>query len=122
MPSHLDYLLFDATDEESGSCSFDAMASVAPDRLPALLHEVEAVLDWAVRGFGAPAAGGDDGEWDFALQAADAQDRALDIAFDAERARVVLRDGSAGRVTLALTVSGSARFAGAFRDAFPEAD
>ena len=45
----LDYLLFDATDEETGSWSFDAMASVAPARLPALLREIEAVLAWAWR-------------------------------------------------------------------------
>src|SRR6185369_12734006 len=43
----LDYLVFDASDEDSGRESFDAMASVAPDRLPALLAEVAAVLRWA---------------------------------------------------------------------------
>ena len=41
----LAYLLFDSSDEDGGHCSFDAMASVLPDRLPALLREVEAVLE-----------------------------------------------------------------------------
>jgi hypothetical protein len=44
--AHLD---FDFSDEDSGRGSFDAMASVLPDRLPALLAEIAAVLGWAAR-------------------------------------------------------------------------
>ncbi|HET8746594.1 MAG TPA: hypothetical protein VFM98_13385 [Ramlibacter sp.] len=118
----LEYLLFDASEEDSGACSFDAMASVLPPRLTPLLQEVAAVLGWAYRAFGAPSNGGDEGEWDFELQASDEHDAALEIACDVARAQVSLPRTPAGRVTLALTVSGSPAFAEAFRDAFPESD
>lgn len=116
----LDYLLFDATDEENGACSFDAMASVLPDRLPALLREVEAVLAWAHREFGVPGGGADEGEWDFALQAVQEPRRPLEVRYDAGRGSVLLSQVPQGRVTLTLTVTGSRPFAAAFRDAFPE--
>ena len=117
----LDYLLFDFTDEESGSCSFDALASVLPAQLPPLIHEVEAVLGWASREFGAPwGDGAGDGEWDFALQAIGEQDVALEIGYDVERGRVLMPHAPAGRVTLALTVTGSRAFGAAFRQAFPD--
>jgi hypothetical protein len=118
----LDYLLFDFTDEESGSCSFDAMASVLPAKLPALIHEIEAVLGWACREFGAPSAAADEGEWDFELQALGEQDVPLEITYDVERARVSVQQGLRGRVTLALTLSGSHAFGAAFREAFPDSD
>jgi len=38
------YLDFDFSDEDSGRGSFDAMASVVPSRLPALLAVISAVL------------------------------------------------------------------------------
>lgn len=119
---HLDYLIFDCTDEEDGSCSFDAMASVAADRLPALLREVEAVLAWAHRGFGAPAGEQVEREWDFELQASGGHDVELAVAYDARRAQVTIDAASTVRVTLAFTVSGSATFAHAFREAFPAAN
>lgn len=117
----LEYLIFDFTDDEAGSCSFDSVASVLAARLPAPIHEIEAVLGWAHRQFGPPAAAADEGEWDFELQAADAQDVPLAINYDIERARVSLPPAS-GRVTLALTISGSSAFGEAFRNAFPESD
>lgn len=116
----MDYLLFDATDEEGGACSFDAMASVPAERLPALLREVEAVLAWAHREFGPPGAGADEGEWAFELQAVAEPARPLEIGYDRAGARVRLPPVPPGRVTLTLTVSGSRAFAAAFRDAFPE--
>ncbi len=117
----LEYLLFDFNDDESGSCSFDSLALVLPIRLPALIHEVETVLTWAHRHFGALLNAGDEGEWNFELQAADEHDVPLEINYDVERARVAL-PSACGRVTLALTISGSAAFGAAFRDAFPEAE
>lgn len=115
----LDYLLFDHADEETGACSFDAMASVMPDRVPAVIREVEAVLGWAHRGFGAPSADTDAGEWGFELQAVGEQDAQLEIGYDFQLARASLQQ-SPGRVTIALTVTGSAAFAAAFREAFPD--
>jgi hypothetical protein len=121
-PMRLDYLLFDFTDEEDGSCSFDALASVARDQVAALLAEVECVLAWAYGEFGAPAPSGDQAEWDFELQAAGEADVPLEIGYDATPARVRLSTVLAGRVTLALTVSGSRAFGDAFRQAFPDSD
>lgn len=117
----LDYLLFDATDEEDGSCSFDALASVLPDRLPALVREVETVLAWAHGVFGAPMAGAEAGAWDYELQAAEEPGQPLEARYDADRARLSLVPAPQGRAVLALTVTGSPVFAAAFRDAFPEA-
>ena len=118
---HLDYLLFDVTDEETGGAGFDAMASVLPDRLPALLHEVEAVLRWAHRNYGPPS-GSDGGGWDFDLQATSGAGEPLQVRYDAAAARITVDGAASDRVTLSLTLSGPATFGEAFRHAFPEAE
>lgn len=118
----LDYLLFDFSDEETGAGSFDAMASVLPDRLPALLSEVEAVLQWTHGRFGPPAGSADAAGWDFDLQGTDDAGAPLAIAYDAVRGDVRLQAARSGRITLSLTLSGPATFCDAFRDAFPEAE
>lgn len=115
----LAYLLFDFTDEESGDCSFDAMASVLPQRLPALLQEVEAVLQWAHREFGPPAASADATGWDFDLQGTDDAGEPVQAAYDAARGRVGVETQGSGRLTLSLTLGGPATFCEAFRHAFP---
>lgn len=119
---HLEYLLFDFTDDDTGACSFDAMASVDASRIPPLLHEIEAVLAWSHRGFGPASGAGDEGEWDFELQATLEPDTLLPIAYGVERARIDLPRVPAGRITITLTLSGSRAFGAAFREAFPEAD
>ena len=116
----LDYLLFDFSDEEGGAGSFDAMASVLPDRLPALICEIETVLRWAHRAFGAPSA--DEGDWDFELQATCAPDAPLNAVYDAACGRLSLSPDCDARTTLSLTLSGSHAFCQAFRHAFPAAD
>jgi hypothetical protein len=113
----LEYLLFDATDEEDGSCSFDALASVTPAHIAGLAGEVGQVLGWAHRGFGAPAPAEDGGTWDFDLQAAGDDGVPLAIQYDAATERLVMPQVR-GRVTVALTVSGTGAFAAAFREAF----
>ncbi|WBY01249.1 hypothetical protein PE066_17565 [Ramlibacter tataouinensis] len=115
----LDYLLFDFTDEESGSGSFDAMAWVLPERVPALLGEIEAVLGWGHQAFGPPDAAVDAGSWDFDLQGASETDDPLGVTYDAASGRVILLpSGSGGGITLALTVGGSRDFCEVFRQAF----
>ena len=52
----LDYLDFDTSDDDEGNTSFDAMAYAQADRWPALLAEVEQVLDWCTAEFGRPGA------------------------------------------------------------------
>lgn len=119
---HLEYLLFDFTDDDTGACSFDAMASVLTPRLPALAREVETVLAWAHRAFGSPSGAGDEGGWDFELQATLEPDTPLPITYDAQSARLSLAPPAEGRVTLALTLTGSSAFGAAFHDTFPEPD
>lgn len=122
MPQPLSYLLFDVTDEESGACAFDAMASVLPEHLPALLDEAQAVLAWAAHLFGPPFSAGDEGDaddWAFDLQATSAAGAPLVINWDAQRAQVLLFPAAVqGRLTLTLTVSGHSAFADAFRHMF----
>jgi hypothetical protein len=123
MHQSLSYLLFDASDEASGASAFDAMASVLPDHLPALLAEAQAVLAWAAHLFGPPSSADDEGDaddWVFDLQATDAAGAPLAIAWDMQRAQVVLPPGVAGRLTLTLTISGHRAFADAFRQAFAQ--
>ena len=123
MPQSLSYLLFDATDEESGACAFDAMASVMPEHVLAVLAEVQAVLAWATHQFGAPCNDGEEGDagdWVFDLQATDAAGAPLAITWDMQHARVLLPPTVTGRLTLTLTVSGHSAFADAFHHAFTD--
>ena len=59
---------------------------------------------------------------DFELQATLEPDTPLPIAYDVEHARIALPPVPPGRITIALTLSGSRAFGAAFREAFPEAD
>ena len=43
----LQYLIFDASDDGEGNGSWDAMASVRAQQLPAVYAEVQRVLTWA---------------------------------------------------------------------------
>lgn len=45
MPLH--YLIFEACDDGEGTGTWDAMAGVRAEHLPAVMKEVEAVLAWA---------------------------------------------------------------------------
>lgn len=118
----LHYLLFDLADDQTGTGSFDAMASVLPDRLPALAHEIEAVLQWACEEFGAPLPPEDGGQWDFELQGTGEQDTRVPVAYDVEHRHLKLPQATSGRVTLSLTLSGSHAFCEAFSHAFPVSD
>lgn len=115
----LQYLDFDFSDEESGRGSFDAMASVLADRLPALLAEIAAVLRWAVGTFGPGGALDDEGEWDYDLQAILEPGTPIDVSFDETSGEISLAsDAGPGRTTLTLTLSGSDAFCVAFREKF----
>ena len=120
----LHYLDFDFSDEDSGRGSFDAMASVATSRLPALLAEMAAVLGWAGRAFGPPGALQDEGEWDYELQGIVEPDTPLEVGYDEGRGEVSLIPAVAGTAltTMTLTLSGSPGFCEAFREAFGVTD
>ncbi|HSV45200.1 MAG TPA: hypothetical protein VLJ58_05355 [Ramlibacter sp.] len=119
MHPELQYLDFDFSDEDSGRGSFDAMASVLPERLPALLAEIAAVLGWATGAFGPGGAGEDEGEWGYDLQGLIEPGTALEVVYD-EGSGVVTLTPAAGpaRTTLTLTLSGSPAFCDAFRKRF----
>jgi hypothetical protein len=120
----LHYLDFDFSDEDSGRCSFDAMASVVASRLPALLAEIAAVLGWASRAFGRAGALQDEGEWGYELQGIVEPDTPLEVVYDEAQGEVLLTPAAVGAAltTLTLTLSGSPGFCEAFREAFGVAD
>jgi hypothetical protein len=116
---HLNYLDFDVSDEESGRASFDAMASVLPERLPPLLAEIATVLRWAIATFGPGVSLEDEGDWDFDVQGTIEPDIPLKVAYDASTGEVTLTPAAgSARTTLTLTLSGSPAFCEAFRARF----
>jgi hypothetical protein len=119
----MQYLEFDFSDEDSGRGSFDAMASVLPDRLHALLTEIAAVLRWAADAFGAAGAEDDGGEWDYELQGVAEPDTPLDVVYDERGAAVTITPNSGdARITLTFTLAGSPAFCGAFKERFGVGD
>jgi hypothetical protein len=117
----LDYLDFEYSEDDEGNGTWDAMASVAPARWPALLAEVQTVLHWASHSFRGQRAPLDDGgDWDFDLSAQDDDNgRALRIRWDSASQSVdaeAAQDGSYS--TLTLTLTGTAAFGDALRQAF----
>lgn len=115
----LHYLDFDESEDELGHGSFDAMAAAEPARLPALRAEVARVLEWAHAAFGAPGPLEDGAGWDYELQGVREVATTLEVRFHAGEPLALL-DGPSGapRVTLSLTLSGTATFCDAFREAF----
>jgi len=123
-PMELQYLDFEFSDEESGRGSFDAMATVAAVRVPAVLGEIDLVLAWADRVFG-PAAAVEDqddaDEWNYEVQAFAGGD-ALDIGrgdSGGVRMRSAVADDAI--IELTFTLSGSSAFCDAFRQEFDAA-
>ncbi len=94
----MDFLSFDLTEVDDGVSSLETMASTALEQHPAVMAEVQQVLDWAWRrfpGFHGPM---DDGMvWDHDLQ-------------------VTIEDG--GWHTVSLTLTGTARFVEEFIETF----
>ena len=65
----LHYLIFDASDDGEGNGTWEAMASVPPDDLPAVLAEVRAILSTAERQAPGPRGPLDEGGlWDADIQ------------------------------------------------------
>lgn len=116
----LDYLDFDYSEDAEGTGTWDAMASVPPQRLPALHAEIERLLAWAHRAFaGQRGPREEGGEWDYDLQAQANGGAPLRIAYDAGRERLEAEASPGnGRTTVTLSLSGSAAFGEALREAF----
>ena len=65
----LHYLMFEETASDGHSLTWEAMASVPPVRLPAVLDELAEVMAWASQHLGTPPNPLDDGgEWDALLE------------------------------------------------------
>lgn len=90
------YLDFDLSDDADERVNFDALAAPPAAELPLVRAEVQAVLDWATAALGPPVPLDDGGDWDYALQET--------------------QDGA--RPEISLSLSGTARFAEAFRQHF----
>lgn len=117
----LDYLDFDFSEEADGSGSFDAVASVGPQQLPAVHAEIVTVLDWAHAAFAGQRAPLDDGgAWDFDLQSLQEWSLSETLTYDEGAGRLDVRSGTAGapRHTVSLSIVGSADFCDAFRAQF----
>lgn len=117
----LDYLDFEYSEDEDGNGTWDAMASVTTPRWGALLDEVRQVLQWAqqdFRGHRAPLDEG--GDWDFDLSAQDDDNgRTLRIRWDANACVLDAQAPQAGGyTTCTLTLTGTAAFGDALRQAF----
>lgn len=117
----LHFLDFDYSEDEEGTGTWDAMASVPTDRLPELLAEITALLDWAHTEFGAlrgPVETG--GLWDYDLQCERDGLALLALGFDIHERQIHPRPQSQPQawVTLTLSLSGGPAFAAAFVDRF----
>ena len=117
----LHFLDFDYSEDEEGTATGDAVASVPTARLPELLAEITALLDWAHTEFGAlrgPVETG--GLWDYDLQCERDGLPLLALGFDIHERQIHPRPQSQPQawVTLTLTLSGGPAFAAAFVDRF----
>jgi len=118
----LSYLEFDHSDDEDGHGSFDAMAAVDERRLTELQAEIASVLGWAHGLFGPAAPLEEGGEWDYQLGGVREVSTPLAVRHDEAAATIELSEAGPGhpRVTLTLTLTGTAAFCAAFRAAFAE--
>ncbi|WP_417284349.1 hypothetical protein [Comamonas sp.] len=115
----LDYLDFDYSEGEEGTGTWDAMACVKAERVPALAAEIEQLLRWAQQSFAGRQGAVDDGfDWDYDLQAQDDDGASLPARFDAASGRLQLATAAPGRTTVNLSISGSQQFGDALREAF----
>lgn len=98
MSTELRYLDFDYSEDADGHGSFDAMASVQPERVDEVRAEIDRVLAWAEAAFPDARGALDEGAvWDY-----DLQHTRDDARFE----------------TLALSLSGTADFCAALRERF----
>lgn len=117
----LDYLDFEYSEDEDGNGTWDAMASVTEPRWAALLAEVHQVLHWAQKDFRGHRAPLDEGgDWDFDLSAQeDDNGRTLRVRWDEQARSIDAEVPQAGSyTTLTLTLTGTAAFGDALRQAF----
>lgn len=117
----LRYLDFDYSEDAEGTGTWDAMASVTPSHLPAVLAELALVLDWAHNSF--PGQRGpmeEGGEWDYDLQGIQEVLCTLQLHYDEDTRQIQLQKYPPGmpRNTVTLSLSGTPAFSQALRAQF----
>lgn len=119
MRTALDYLIFDYSEDEEGSATWDAMATVASERWPALQKEVLQVLAWAEQQFPQQRGALDEGaSWDYDLTLS-SDGNALDLRVQHQPLQLLHAPLPAGaQLTLTLTLTGRSAFADALFHAF----
>lgn len=121
LPMTLHYLDFDYSEDDEGTGTWDAMASVLPAQLDALLEEVAQVLAWAQLAFAGRQGPIEDGaDWDYDLQGVHEVTTAQHPRFDEATRRVLLHPDASGtgRYILTLSLSGTPAFGQALREQF----
>ena len=117
----LHYLSFDYSEDTEDTGSFEAMASIWPDQLPALHAEIECVLDWAHHAFpdtrGAVADGAD---WDYDLHGLREFTATDELSYDTATRRLSVQGSPPGkpRHTVTLLLSASTAFCDLFTQRF----
>ena len=117
----LHFLEFDYSEDNEGTCTWDALASATAERLPELLREITALLAWACAEFGEQRGSLDDGGlWDYDLQCERGDHALQPLAYDpgAHLLRAPPSVQAGERVTLSLSISGTPAFAAPFAERF----
>ena len=115
----LEYLEFDYSEDEEGTGTWDAMASVKAERVQALAAEISRLLQWAQRQFAGRQGAVEEGmDWDYDLQSQDDDGQQLPVHLDKASGQWTLQACATGYTTVSLSLSGSAQFGDALRDAF----
>ena len=115
------YLDFDYSEDDEGTATWDAIASVAAEHAPALQAEIAAILQWAHAEFaGLQGPVEDGGAWDYDLQSEQTGQplQALRFNVDTRRLAPLPAPAPGQRQTLTLSISGGPAFAMAFRERF----
>lgn len=118
----LSFLWFDATDNGDETHTLEAMASVPPAQLHALLGEVGLVLAWAYREFpGGPQPLDEGGEWDLLLHGQVNDDAPIDLRHHPVTGEVTWMptQRTDGWVCVTVTLAGTQAFAQAWAQAAP---
>ena len=119
MRTTLDYLIFDYSEDEEGTGTWDAMACIKAERVPDLATEIQTLLSWASQCFAGRQGAVEEGfDWDYDLQAQDDDGQPLTARFDPRSAQLELQASATGRTTVSLALSGSAQFGEALRERF----
>ena len=118
---NLNYLDFDYSEDEDGTGTFDAMASVLPAKLPALHAEIAAVLAWAHAHWPDVCGPSEEGGvWQYDLQGSQEVSTPLEWVFESADGQLRSSPGTPAppRTTITFTLSGGADFCQALRSFF----